>query len=87
MNETTTNGRGELVEQYFVVKNHEEQFSIWPAWRDVPLGWETVGDKRPREDCLDWIEENWVDMRPASLRKFIEASGATGEVNENSDVK
>jgi MbtH protein len=56
---------------YFVVINDEEQYSIWPVWRDLPDGWDAVGEARDREVCLDWIEEHWTDMRPASLRKFL----------------
>jgi len=26
-----------------VVKNHEEQFSIWPSDRAIPKGWSAVG--------------------------------------------
>jgi MbtH protein len=28
---------------YKVVVNHEEQYSIWPAEREIPLGWRDVG--------------------------------------------
>ncbi len=30
--------------QYLVVVNGEEQYSIWPAGRDLPDGWTSVGD-------------------------------------------
>lgn len=54
---------------YKVVVNHEEQYSIWPAGRDAPLGWEEAGKRGTKEECLDYIEEVWTDMRPLSLRK------------------
>lgn len=57
---------------YFVVVNHEEQYSIWPAHREVPRGWETVGPPRSREACLTHIEEVWTDMRPKSVRLAME---------------
>lgn len=63
-------------EQYIVVVNHEEQYSIWPNWRDLPLGWTQVGDPNEREACLDWIEEHWTDMRPKSLRLFMDAQAS-----------
>jgi MbtH protein len=28
---------------YEVVMNHEEQYSIWPSEKPLPLGWKTVG--------------------------------------------
>ena len=54
--------------QFFVVVNDEEQYSIWPAEREIPAGWHSVGEQRARADCLAWIDENWTDMRPKSLR-------------------
>jgi MbtH protein len=56
---------------YFVVINDEEQYSIWPADREPPAGWHVVGDARPREACLSYIEEVWTDMRPKSLREAL----------------
>lgn len=57
---------------YAVVINHEEQYSIWPADRDVPLGWELAGKQGTKQECLDYIEEVWTDMRPLSLRQKME---------------
>ncbi len=57
---------------YEVVMNHEEQYSIWPVDREVPLGWKTVGKQGNKQECLDYIEEVWTDMRPLSLRKKME---------------
>jgi MbtH protein len=51
-----------------VVVNHEEQYSIWPAGRDVPAGWRDGGATGTREECLGHIERVWTDMRPLSLR-------------------
>ncbi len=57
---------------YSVVINHEEQYSIWPADREPPLGWKEVGKSGPKAECLTYIEEVWTDMRPLSLRKKME---------------
>ncbi len=60
---------------YKVVVNHEEQYSIWPAGRDNPLGWQDAGKSGPKAECLAYIEEVWTDMRPLSLRqKMAEAA-------------
>lgn len=53
---------------YKVVVNHEEQYSIWPAGRECPPGWREVGTGGSKEECLDFVETVWTDMRPASLR-------------------
>ena len=55
-------------DRYIVVVNHEEQYSIWPAGRDIPLGWRPAGFEGSREECLAHIEEVWTDMRPRSVR-------------------
>jgi MbtH protein len=59
-----------------VVVNHEEQYSIWPAGREVPAGWRLAGKSGKRAECLQHIEEVWTDMRPLSLRKQMEATAA-----------
>jgi len=58
--------------QYAVIINHEEQYSIWPADRELPLGWKATGFEGTKQECLDHIEEVWTDMRPLSLRKKME---------------
>jgi MbtH protein len=59
-------------EPYYVVRNHEEQYSVWVARRPVPDGWEAIGDPRSKEECLEYIEEVWTDMRPLSLRREMD---------------
>ena len=54
---------------YKVVVNHEEQYSIWPADRELPAGWNKVGKQGRKAECLSYINEVWTDMRPLSLRK------------------
>ena len=66
-------GVEENFDLHYVVINEEEQYSIWPVWRDIPDGWKAVGEARDKEACLDWIEVNWTDMRPASLRKYLDS--------------
>jgi len=62
---------------YKVVINHEEQYSIWPADRENPLGWRDAGKQGPKQECLDYIKEVWTDMRPLSLRKQMDAARGT----------
>ncbi|NEQ30814.1 MAG: MbtH family NRPS accessory protein [Leptolyngbya sp. SIO4C5] len=60
---------------YRVVVNAEEQYSIWPAERELPLGWRDAGKAGTQEECLAHIDEVWTDMRPLSLRqKMAETS-------------
>ena len=57
---------------YKVVVNHEEQYSIWPEYKENPLGWRDDGLVGPKVECLAYIKEVWTDMRPLSLRKQME---------------
>ena len=68
---TSTDG----TDEWLVVVNDEEQYSIWAADRPVPAGWRAVGEPDSRDDCLRRIEELWTDMRPKSLRDRIAAAG------------
>lgn len=66
----------ELEQEYCVVVNDEEQYSLWPTYRAVPAGWRTVGVTGSSEVCLKHIEAVWTDMRPLSLRRTLEDAGA-----------
>jgi MbtH protein len=54
--------------RYCVVRNDEEQYSIWPADRAPPAGWAAQGVAGTKAECLDHIERTWKDLRPQSLR-------------------
>jgi MbtH protein len=60
---------------YTVVRNGEEQFSIWPADRDVPGGWEALECSGSKAECLEFISGAWTDQRPLSLRRAMLAEG------------
>ncbi|HWK49938.1 MAG TPA: MbtH family protein [Steroidobacter sp.] len=55
-----------------VVVNHEEQYSIWPDYKEIPKGWRQAGKSGYKKECLEYIEQVWTDMRPLSLRKHME---------------
>ena len=61
---------------YRVLVNDEGQYSLWPDFREVPAGWRETGPRGKRKLCLDWIDEHWTDMRPASLVRAMEADEA-----------
>lgn len=52
--------------KYFALVNDEGQYSLWPTFLDVPEGW-NIAFEGVRKECLDHINENWIDMRPLSL--------------------
>lgn len=57
---------------YLVLVNDEGQHSLWPSFAEVPAGWTVAKDEDTRQACLDFVNENWTDMRPKSL---VEAMG------------
>jgi MbtH protein len=59
---------------FVVVMNHEEQYSIWPAHRALPAGWQALGQPGKKAECLRYIEERWTDLRPRSLREHLAAT-------------
>jgi MbtH protein len=69
--------------QYYVVKNYEEQYSIWPTYKPIPKGWEAVGEAGNKEDCLGYIGKVWTDMRPLSLRKQMKELGMDAKTGKD----
>lgn len=57
--------------EFLVLVNDEGQHSLWPSFHDVPGGWNVVFGPEKRPGCLDYVEQNWVDMRPLSLIKAM----------------
>lgn len=53
----------------YVLRNEELLYSLWPNFSAIPAGWISVFGPASREHCVHWLEQNWQDMRPASLRK------------------
>lgn len=57
--------------RYLVVRNDEEQYSIWGAGSPPPEGWHPVGRAGTKAECLAYIDEVWTDMRPLSVRRGV----------------
>ncbi|MDD5467701.1 MAG: MbtH family NRPS accessory protein [Anaerolineales bacterium] len=60
---------------YEVVFNQEDQYSIWPRHKEIPLGWMKAGKSGTKTECLAYIDQVWTDMRPLSLRKKMMGGG------------
>ncbi|MFV8174457.1 MbtH family protein [Mycolicibacterium peregrinum] len=56
---------------FCVLVNDEDQHSLWPAFAEVPAGWRTVFGAAGRAECLSFVEQNWADIRPRSLREAL----------------
>jgi MbtH protein len=57
---------------YRVLVNDEDQHSLWPAALAIPDGWTSVGPVGNKETCLAYVEANWTDLRPRSLREAMQ---------------
>jgi len=60
--------------RYVVLINDEGQHSLWPLFAEVPDGWTVIHTEDTRQACLDFIEQNWTDMRPLSLVESMRES-------------
>jgi len=58
--------------EFLVVRNDEDQYSVWPALEQLPSGWAALGEPQPLSACLDFIAATWTDLRPASLRRLLD---------------
>lgn len=59
--------------RFYVLVNGEEQHSLWPSFAEVPAGWRVVFGEDGRQQCLDFVDQNWTDLRPKSLREAMAA--------------
>ncbi len=51
-------------------------YELWPTFADVPAGWRVVFGGADRGKCLEYVEKNWTDMRPKSLREAMASDPA-----------
>ena len=61
---------------YKVLVNDEEQYWIWPADRENPMGLKDAGKSGSLKACTAYIKEVWTDFRPLSIRKEMDRGGA-----------
>lgn len=72
-------------DQYNVVVNAEEQYSIWPKYQKIPNGWHSIDFVGSKNECLDYIGVIWKDIRPLSLRKRLSQNLRYDEAGVNSE--
>lgn len=63
---------------FYVLRNAQEQYSLWPVFAAVPDGWTSEFGPAPRQEAIDYIEGVWTDLRPLSVRTDAEALDAAG---------
>lgn len=63
---------------FLVLVNDEQQHSLWPEFAAVPPGWDVVLEASTRAVALAYVDAHWTDLRPASLRRALDASAPSG---------
>src|SRR5438552_1197905 len=58
--------------RYEVLRNDEDQYSLWLTGQEVPAGWYRVGKEGTRDECSAYVDEVWTDMRPRSRRERMD---------------
>jgi len=53
---------------FLVLVNAEGQHSLWPTFAPVPQGWEVAAPASTRTEALEFVEREWTDLRPLSVR-------------------
>jgi len=64
--------------EFIVVINHEAQYAIWPANKQIPEKWTATGVSGSKDECLAHIRQVWTDMRPLSVRRRDPSGGPAG---------
>ena len=67
--------------EFMVLVNDEEQHSLWPTFKDIPLGWKQVGPVGTKAECLEYVEKAWPDITPLSVRKALAEAKAKREAD------
>jgi MbtH protein len=61
---------------YVVLRNDEEQYSLWREEIPVPDGWTATGFRGTQTECVAHVDEVWTDIRPKSAREAIDRKWA-----------
>jgi len=69
-------------EAFTVVVNHEEQYAVWPADKQIPAKWSAAGMTGSKEECLAYVRRVWSDMRPLSVRNRVRSGDRQGNEGE-----
>jgi MbtH protein len=72
--DVSTNPFDDVDGRFVVLRNDEDQYSLWPIFADVPAGWAIVLPETDRQSALDYVGEQWTDLRPRSLQENMGAA-------------
>ncbi|MDQ9213480.1 MbtH family protein [Escherichia marmotae] len=58
---------------FYVLRNAQGQFSLWPQPCALPAGWDVVCEPQSQQACQQWLEANWHTLTPANFTQPQEA--------------
>lgn len=56
---------------WHVVHNAAGTYSVWPAARPIPAGWQHVGTADTQDEALAAVAAAWVDVRSAAVGSSV----------------
>ena len=59
---------------YRAVRNAQGEYALWPAFRELPVGWVDTGCAGTREDVLAWIEVMRTEKEATPVRDPMRGS-------------
>ncbi|BEN13837.1 MbtH-like protein [Serratia marcescens] len=52
-----------------VLRNVQQQYSLWPDFRAIPSDWTIVFGPAAHTACAEWLEQHWQDILPVAARE------------------
>lgn len=58
---------------FYILRNTQGQFSLWPQHCALPAGWQMVCEPQPQDACQQWLATNWHTLTPTHFTHPQEA--------------
>ncbi|EGT4254477.1 MbtH family protein [Citrobacter amalonaticus] len=59
--------------QFYILRNSQQQFSLWPQHCALPAGWQVACEPQSQEACQQWLERHWTTLIPGHFAVSQEA--------------
>ncbi|EJH6503684.1 enterobactin biosynthesis protein YbdZ [Escherichia coli] len=57
---------------FYILRNAQGQFSLWPQQCALPAGWDIVCQPQSQASCQQWLEVHWRTLTPANFTQLQE---------------
>ncbi|HHV7381159.1 MbtH family protein [Escherichia fergusonii] len=58
---------------FYILRNAQGQFSLWPQQCALPAGWDVVCQPQLQASCQQWLDAHWRTLTPANFIQQQEA--------------